>query len=73
MSTTARDWYADEYEFRQLCGDAISQASGEKNEDFAHEMMRKAKQYGLDTNLSPPQLKWLCDLADHEMPARRIP
>ncbi len=73
MSTVARDWYADAHEFRQLCGDAVSQAKGEKPEEFAQQMMRKANQYGLDTNLSFEQLRWLCEIADHALPKRRIP
>jgi len=68
--TTARTWYADEYEFRQLCGDAQSQARGESGQDFAAEMVVKAKDTGLDTPLSVRQLEWLCKLADHDMPRR---
>jgi hypothetical protein len=73
MKTEARDWYADAFEFQQLCSDAVSQARDEKSQDFAHEMMRKAKLYGLATNVSHDQLKWLCRIADHEMPQRRVP
>lgn len=68
MSTRARDWFADEYEFRQLCGDAQSQAKGESSQDFAAEMVIKAKEHGLDTYLSEKQLSWLCKLADWDMP-----
>jgi hypothetical protein len=71
--TTAANWYAHEFEFRQLCGDAVSQAKGEKAEEFAADMMKKANTYGLATNLSEAQLRWLCQIADHEMPQRRIP
>lgn len=70
---TARDWFAQPEDFLQLCGDAVSLAKGERSEEFAHEMMRKAKQWGLDTNLSGPQLRWLCDIADHVIPPRRVP
>jgi hypothetical protein len=69
--TTARDWFADEYEFRQLCGDAQSQARGESSQQFAAEMIIKAKDTGLDTYLSLKQLEWLCKLADHDLPKRR--
>ena len=69
--STARDWFADEYEFRQLCGDAQSQAKGESGQDFAAEMVIKAKEHGLDTFLSPKQLEWLCKLADWAPPKRR--
>lgn len=71
--TTAANWYAHEFEFRQLCGDAVSLAKGEKAEEFAHEMMKKCNQYGLATNCSEAQLRWLCQIADHEVPQRRIP
>lgn len=71
MSTRARDWFTDEHEFRQLCGDAQSQARGESAQEFAAEMVIKANQHGLDTYLSPKQLEWLCTLADWDVPARR--
>jgi hypothetical protein len=72
MSTRARDWFADEREFRQLCGDAQSQsqATGESSQDFAAEMVVKANQHGLDVFLSPKQLGWLCKLADWDVPKR---
>lgn len=69
--TTAADWFQDEHEFRQLCGDAQSQATGESSQDFAAEMVIKAKERGLTTYLSPKQLEWLVKLADWEMPKRR--
>jgi hypothetical protein len=71
MSTRARDWFSDEHEFRQLCGDAQSQATGESSQDFAAEMVIKAKDRGLDTYLSDKQLAWLCKLADWDLPKRR--
>lgn len=69
--STARDWYADEYEFRQLCGDAQSQARTESEQEFAAQMMLKANQHGLDTYISPKQLAWLCRIADHDIPNQR--
>ncbi len=69
--STARDWYADAYEFRQLCSDAQSQANGESSQEFAAEMMLKANQHGLDTYISPKQLSWLCKIADHDVPKLR--
>ncbi len=69
--STAADWFSDEHEFRQLCGDAQSQARGESSQDFAAEMVVKAKEHGLRTYLSPKQLEWLCKLADWELPKRR--
>lgn len=69
--STARDWYADAFEFRQLCGDAQSQARSENEQEFAAEMMLKANQHGLDTYVSEKQLSWLCRIADHDMPKRR--
>jgi hypothetical protein len=73
MNSTAANWFAFEFEFRQLCGDALSMAKGENAEEFTHDMMKKCKQYGLSTNLSEAQLRWLCQLADHEVPQRRVP
>lgn len=69
--STARDWFADERDFRQLCGDAQSLARGESSQDFAAEMVIKSKDKGLDTYLSLKQLEWLCKLADWEVPKRR--
>jgi len=71
--STASDWFADEHEFRQLCGDAQSQARGESAQEFAAEMVIKAKQHGLNTYLSPKQLDYLCKLADWDQPKRRSP
>ena len=68
MSTKAKDWFTDVKDFRQLCGDAQSQASGESSQDFAAEMMIKANQHGLDTYLSARQLEWLCKIADWDVP-----
>jgi len=68
--TQAGDWFIDEHEFRQLCGDAQSQAEGENSQEFAAEMVIKAKQYGLKTYLSVSQLKYLCTLADWDIPGR---
>ena len=68
---TAADWFTDEYEFRQLCGDAQSQARGESSQDFAAEMVIKSKEHGLRTYLSEKQLSWLCKLADWDVPKRR--
>lgn len=69
--TTAADWFADEHEFRQLCGDAQSQARGESGQNFAAEMIVKAKTHGLNTYLTGKQLEWLCKLADWEVPKMR--
>lgn len=71
--TTAADWFTDEHEFRQLCGDAQSQARGESGQDFAAEMVIKAKDTGLRTYLSIKQLEWLCKLADWDVPRRVVP
>lgn len=67
----ASDWFSDEHEFRQLCGDAQSQAATESAQEFAAEMMLKANQYGLKTYLSQRQLEYLCKLADWDVPRRR--
>lgn len=71
MNTKAKDWFATEVEFRQLCGDAQSQARGEGSQNFAADMVIKAKLHGLDTFLSPKQLQYLCTLADWDPPKRR--
>ena len=68
--TTAADWFATGYEFRQLCGDAQSQARDETSQDFAAEMMIRANSHGLKTSISPRQLAWLCRLADWDEPKR---
>lgn len=70
MRTTARDWFATAFEFRQLCGDAQSQARGESSQEFAAQMMLAANRDGLDTSLSVKQLEWLCKIADWEVPTR---
>lgn len=68
--STARIWFKDAAEFRQLCGDAQSQAKGESSQDFAADMMIKANLHGLETYVSPKQIEWLCKLADWEVPRR---
>ena len=70
MSTTAADWFSDEREFRQLCGDAQSQAKSESAQDFAAEMVIKANKYGLKVFLTQKQLDYLCTLADWDPPKR---
>lgn len=68
MNTQAKEWFKTDAEFLQLCGDAQSMARGEKNEEFAGQMMRKAKEHGLLMYLSHAQLKYLCGLADRDVP-----
>lgn len=70
-NTKASAWFADPAEFRQLCGDAQSQARDESSQEFAADMMLAANQHGLETYLSGPQLEWLCRLADRDVPERR--
>lgn len=70
MNTKAATWFKDEREFRQLCGDAQSQANGESSQEFAAQMMLAANQHGLQTYLSEKQLSWLCKLADWDVPKR---
>lgn len=70
MTTKASTWFSDVREFRQLCGDAQSQARTESAQEFAADMMIKANQYGLETYLSDGQLAYLCKLADWEQPKR---
>lgn len=70
--TTARSWFSSDFEFRQLCGDARSEAKGESAQEFAAEMVIKAKEHGLDTYLSPKQLAYLCKIAGCDPPARQL-
>lgn len=67
----ARDWYSKKEDFVQLCSDAVSQARSEKDQEFANEMVGKAKLYGLETFISQAQLGYLCKIADHIVPPRR--
>jgi hypothetical protein len=69
--TIASDWYATEAEFRQLCGDAVSQARTEAAQEFANKMVQRAKAHGLATFVSEKQMAWLCEIADHEVPEKR--
>lgn len=68
MNTKAGNWFSDEREFRQLCGDAQSQAIDERSQEFAAAMMLAANKHGLQTFISDRQLAWLCRLADWEIP-----
>lgn len=70
IGSRAKDWFENEHEFRQLCGDAQSQAKYENAQEFAAEMVVKAKEHGLETFLSQAQLDWLCKIADWDVPAR---
>lgn len=70
MSTKARDYYRDLHDFRQMCGDAQSQARSESEQEFAAQMAINASKFGLETYVSPKQLQWLCRIADHEVPER---
>jgi hypothetical protein len=69
--STAADWFANEREFRQLCGDAVSLAHAESSEEFAADMVKKAKEFGLKTYLTQKQLNWLCQIADWQVPERK--
>jgi hypothetical protein len=68
--THAADWFGDAAEWRQLCGDAQSQARSESAQDFARDMMLSANSNGLMTPCSEKQMAWLVKLADWEMPKR---
>ena len=70
-NTYAKDWFADEHEFRQLCGDAQSQALSDSAQEFAAEMVIRAKSHGLEAFLTEKQLAYLCKLADWDQPKRR--
>lgn len=70
--STAAVWFAKEEEFRQLCGDAVSLARVERAQEFAHDIMKEAKEKGLKTPLTERQLRWLCTIADWDVP-RRLP
>jgi hypothetical protein len=71
--STAADWFKGEGEFRQLCGDAQSQARSESAQEFAADMIVKANVHGLNTYLTPKQLDYLCKLADWLRPKRVKP
>lgn len=66
--TQAKHWFAQELEFRQLCGDAQSLARSEAQQEFSTAMVIRAKRYGLDTYLTEKQLRFLCEIADWEIP-----
>jgi len=68
--STAKEWFETEAEFRQLCGDAQSQAYSESAQEFANEMVAKANLHGLNTYLTQRQLEYLCKLADCYIPGR---
>jgi len=70
MNSTAEQWFQTEHEFRQLCGDAVSLAHGESSEEFASDMVQKAKKFGLKVYLSEKQLNWLCQIAQWDRPTR---
>jgi hypothetical protein len=70
--TTAASWYKSAAEFQQLCEDAVRMAHGERAEEFAHEMLARARADGLLTHLTVPQLRWLCQIADHVVPLERV-
>lgn len=67
-SGKARAYFKTDVEFRQLCGDAVSEARHEKTQTFANDMMQKANTHGLDTFLTFNQLKFLCSIADWDVP-----
>jgi hypothetical protein len=71
LNGTAADWFATEGEFRQLCGDAVSQARTEAAQEFANKMVQRAKEHGLKTYVSEKQLAWLCEIADWAFPEKR--
>ena len=68
----AADWFDDVSEYRQLCGDAQSQAHSGSAQNFAHDMMLSANLDGLMAPCSERQMAYLCKLADWEIP-KRIP
>ena len=69
--TTAADWFTKEAEFRQLCGDAVSLAASERGQEFAHEMMLGANKFGLQASITDAQLRWLCKIAEWDVPKFR--
>lgn len=70
LRTKASNWYRHSSEFMQVCQDAVSQARGESDETFAHDMIARARNHGLNTFLSDRQLKNLCRIADHVPPVK---
>lgn len=67
-SGKAGAYFKTDAEFRQLCGDAVSQASTENTQTFANEMMKRANERGLDAYVSLKQLRFLCSIADWDVP-----
>lgn len=70
--TLARDYFTDEHELRQLCGDAQSQARSESAQQFAADMVQYANREGLNMFLSAKQLDYLCTLAGWNIPEKVI-
>lgn len=69
--TRAGEWYKTEEEFLELCRDAVRQARTEGDQEMAHDSLKRAQQYKLETHLSDRQLVNLCRIADHVVPPRR--
>lgn len=67
-NTKASYWWKTTAEFLQVCSDAQSMARGESSEEFAGQMMKRAKEHGLTLYLTEKQAKWLCSLADVPLP-----
>lgn len=68
MNTKASNWFKTNEHFLQVCSDALLLAHGESNEEFAAQMMIRARQHGIELYLSEKQVKWLCKLADCVVP-----
>lgn len=70
--TTARVWYSDSTAFEEVCRDALRQAKGESDEQFAADMWDRVRQHGLNTYMSEKQMKNLHRIADHVLPPKRV-
>jgi hypothetical protein len=70
MSDKASAWFHTAEDFLTVAKDAVSLSRSENAQEFAAEMLRKAKDFGLEAYLSERQCAYLCTLGDAVMPLR---
>lgn len=70
VSAKAKHWFSDVRKFRQLCDVAQSRALGARAEEFTRQMTIAADQHGLEASISESQLRWLCRIANWDVPKR---
>ncbi len=69
--TRAREWFKTDEDFLLVCRDAVRQARSEGDQEFAHDLLKRAQTYKLESFLTQPQVTNLCRIADHVPPVRR--